>query len=60
MKYNWTAEEVDAQAASHHVVDPPRLSGIRHREDGFINYMKGANIAGFMKVAKSMVEQGVL
>ena len=25
-----------------------------------INYMKGANIAGFMKVAKSMVEQGIL
>ena len=28
--------------------------------NGYINYMKGANIAGFMKVAKSMVEQGVL
>ena len=27
---------------------------------GYINYMKGANVAGFMKVAKSMVEQGVL
>mgnify|MGYP000747898259 CR=1 FL=1 len=29
-------------------------------KDGYINYMKGANIAGFMKVAKSMVEQGIL
>ena len=28
--------------------------------DGYVNYMKGANIAGFMKVARSMVEQGVL
>ena len=28
--------------------------------DGFINYMNGANIAGFMKVARAMVEQGVL
>ena len=28
--------------------------------DGYINYMKGANVAGFMKVAKSMVEQGVI
>ncbi|MBQ2414001.1 MAG: hypothetical protein II315_03655, partial [Rikenellaceae bacterium] len=30
------------------------------REGEYINYMKGANIAGFMKVAKSMVEQGIL
>jgi glutamate dehydrogenase (NADP+) len=29
-------------------------------EDGYINYMKGANVAGFMKVAKAMLEQGFL
>ena len=59
-KYNWTAEEVDAKL--HQI-----MSSIHHacleygtEKDGFINYMKGANIAGFMKVAKSMVEQGVL
>jgi len=28
--------------------------------DGFVNYVKGANIAGFMKVAKAMMAQGVL
>ena len=28
--------------------------------DGYINYMKGANIAGFMKVAKAMMAQGVI
>ena len=28
--------------------------------DGYINYVKGANIAGFMKVAKAMMGQGVL
>jgi glutamate dehydrogenase (NADP+) len=28
--------------------------------DGYINYMKGANIAGFMKVAKAMMDQGVI
>ena len=28
--------------------------------DGYINYMKGANIAGFMKVAKAMMAQGVV
>ena len=59
-KYNWTAEEVDAKL--HQI-----MSSIHHacleygtEKDGYINYMKGANIAGFMKVAKSMVEQGVL
>jgi glutamate dehydrogenase (NADP+) len=29
-------------------------------EDGFVNYMKGANIAGFLKVANSMLDQGIL
>jgi glutamate dehydrogenase (NADP+) len=28
--------------------------------DGFVNYVKGANIAGFMKVAKAMMAQGIL
>ena len=31
-----------------------------YEKDGYINYMKGANIAGFMKVAKAMMAQGVL
>ena len=59
-KLNWTAEEVDAKL--HQI-----MSSIHHacleygtEKDGYINYMKGANIAGFMKVAKSMVEQGVI
>ena len=30
------------------------------QEDGYINYVKGANIAGFMKVARAMMAQGVL
>ena len=59
-KLNWTAEEVDAKL--HQI-----MSSIHHacleygtEKDGYINYMKGANIAGFMKVAKSMLEQGIL
>ena len=28
--------------------------------DGYVNYMKGANVAGFMKVAKAMLAQGVV
>ena len=30
------------------------------REDGYINYVKGANVAGFMKVAKAMLAQGIV
>ncbi|MGL4493215.1 MAG: hypothetical protein ACRCT5_10240, partial [Tannerellaceae bacterium] len=29
-------------------------------EHGYVNYVKGANIAGFMKVAKAMIDQGVI
>ena len=28
--------------------------------DGYINYMKGANVAGFLKVAKAMLAQGIV
>ncbi len=30
------------------------------QEDGYVNYVKGANVAGFMKVAKAMMAQGIL
>ena len=30
------------------------------REDGYVDYVKGANIAGFLKVADSMLDQGVI
>jgi glutamate dehydrogenase (NADP+) len=30
------------------------------KEDGYINYVKGANVAGFMKVAKAMLAQGIV
>ena len=29
-------------------------------KDGYVNYVKGANVAGFMKVAKAMMAQGIL
>lgn len=29
-------------------------------ENGYINYVKGANVAGFMKVAKAMMAQGIV
>ncbi len=58
-KLNWTAEEVDAKL--HQIMDSIHAACLEYgREGGYINYMKGANIAGFMKVARSMVEQGVI
>lgn len=59
MKLNWTAEEVDAKL--HQIMTSIHNACVEYgREGQYINYMKGANIAGFMKVAKSMVEQGVI
>ena len=59
-KLNWTAEEVDAKL--HQIMSSIHAACLEYgtEADGYINYMKGANIAGFMKVAKSMVEQGIL
>lgn len=60
MKINWTAEEVNAKL--HHIMMSIHDECVRYgtQSDGYINYMKGANIAGFMKVARSMVEQGIV
>ena len=59
-KLNWTAEEVDAKL--HQIMNSIHTACLEYgtEADGYINYMKGANVAGFMKVAKSMVEQGIL
>jgi glutamate dehydrogenase (NADP+) len=59
-KLSWTAEEVDARLKGI-------MSEIHHQcelygkeEDGYINYVKGANVAGFMKVARAMMAQGIV
>lgn len=58
-KLNWTAEEVDARLKQ--IMNSIHAACVQYGTEGsYINYMKGANIAGFMKVAQSMVEQGVL
>lgn len=59
-KLSWSAEEVDAKlkdimAEIHHQCE---LFG--KEADGYINYVKGANVAGFMKVARAMMAQGIL
>ncbi|MDD4970146.1 MAG: NADP-specific glutamate dehydrogenase [Paludibacter sp.] len=60
MHLTWTAEEVDLRL--HQIMSEIHNQCVKHgREaDGYINYMKGANVAGFLKVAKAMLAQGVL
>ncbi|MCR4856582.1 MAG: NADP-specific glutamate dehydrogenase [Bacteroidales bacterium] len=57
---NWTAPEVDAKL--HKIMNDIYDMCVEHgREaDGTINYVKGANIAGFMRVAKAMLAQGII
>ena len=60
MKLNWTSEEVDAKL--HQIMSSIHAACIKFgtQEDGYINYVKGANIAGFIKVADAMLDQGVV
>ena len=59
MHLQWAAEEVDQRL--HGIMNDIHHQCVKYGEepDGYINYMKGANIAGFMKVANAMMEQGV-
>jgi len=60
MKLNWTAAEVDQKL--HQIMINIHTACIKHGKepDGYVNYVKGANIAGFLKVANAMLDQGVL
>ena len=60
MHISWSAEEVDRKL-------PESMANIHHacvqygeQPDGYVNYVKGANVAGFMKVATAMLEQGII
>ncbi len=57
---SWTEAEVDAKL--HQIMSSIHAACVQYgkQEDGYINYVKGANIAGFMKVARAMLEQGVI
>lgn len=59
-KISWSAEEVDAklQSIMKNIHEQCVKYGIQ--EDGTVNYVKGANVAGFMKVAKAMMAQGII
>ncbi|OIQ29933.1 MAG: glutamate dehydrogenase [Bacteroidetes bacterium MedPE-SWsnd-G2] len=60
LRYNWTREEVDAKLKE--IMSDIHDSCIEYGKDenGFIDYVKGANIAGFVKVADAMLAQGVV
>jgi glutamate dehydrogenase (NADP+) len=60
MKLSWTAEEVDEKL--HHIMCSIHESCVKHGkdDDGYVNYVKGANIAGFLKVANAMLDQGII
>lgn len=60
MKLNWSREEVDEKL--HSIMINIHNACVKHgkRDDGYIDYVKGANIAGFLKVANAMVDMGVL
>ncbi|MBP8944604.1 MAG: NADP-specific glutamate dehydrogenase [Paludibacteraceae bacterium] len=57
---NWTAEEVDAQLQQIMKKIHEQCIKYGRENDGYINYLKGANVAGFMKVAKAMLAQGII
>jgi glutamate dehydrogenase (NADP+) len=60
MKLSWTREEVDEKL--HRIMCDIHEACVKYGKDdsGYVNYVKGANIAGFLKVADAMVEQGVV
>ena len=59
-KLSWSAEEVDNKLKS--IMENIHSQCVKYgtQPDGYVNYVKGANISGFMKVATAMMEQGIL
>lgn len=60
MRLSWTREEVDGKL--HTIMKNIHKMCLKYgqEKDGFVNYVKGANIAGFVKVANSMLAQGLV
>ena len=60
MHISWSAAEVDSKL--HYIMESIHAACVKYgtQEDGYVNYVKGANIAGFMKVAQAMLEQGIV
>jgi glutamate dehydrogenase (NADP+) len=60
LRYNWTREEVDAKL--HRIMKDIHEQCVSYgtNDDGSVDYVRGANIAGFVKVADAMLDQGVV
>jgi glutamate dehydrogenase (NADP+) len=60
LRLSWTAEEVDSKL--HGIMVSIHTACVQYGKeaDGTIDYVKGANIAGFVKVADSMIDQGLV
>ena len=60
IRQHWSKEEVDAQL--HRIMSDIHSACTKYgtEENGYVNYVKGANIAGFMKVAGAMIDQGLV
>ena len=60
IRYNWSAEEVDKKL--HEIMYDIHNACVEYgrQEDGFVDYVKGANVAGFVKVADAMLAQGIV
>ena len=59
LRMNWTREEVDTKLKT--IMNDIHSQCIEHGKEGdFVNYVKGANIAGFLKVADAMLDQGIV
>ncbi|MBR6456662.1 MAG: glutamate dehydrogenase, partial [Prevotella sp.] len=59
-RLSWSGEEVDAKLLW--IMENIHENCVKYgtEADGYVNYVKGANVAGFMKVAKAMMAQGVV
>jgi glutamate dehydrogenase (NADP+) len=58
-RLSWTREEVDERL--HNIMKAIHATCVKYGKDGdFVNYVNGANIGGFIKVADSMLDQGIL
>ncbi len=60
IRLNWTSEEVDARLKEIMIGIHKACRDYGKEENGYVNYVKGANIAGFVKVAEAMLAQGIV
>jgi glutamate dehydrogenase (NADP+) len=60
LRYNWTAKEVDEKLHGIMLSIHKQCVNYGKEADGYVDYVKGANIAGFVKVADAMIDQGIV